>query len=440
MRSPSNPEATPLFGEYFALLGDNESPNTYHRWALLTALGALIERRVYYQLGNTQIHGRLYVILSAPAGDRKSSAIISAKKLLRRAGFEKFAADQTSKEAFWEDLGKGYYDDPRSNDLKSSEKEEPTLDQIDFCSMGRTVFICADELADFLGRSDEQFSTNLGKLWDSDLDEFRARFRSYKTYIEAPNVSMLGGITPQRLTRIFSVDAIGGGLFSRIIFIAARDRKPKFFKPTRPDKAQYAKIVSHLEEVRDFYGEISSTPEAEALLKAIYESDELWEIPDQRFSHFASRRYEQLLRICVILCAMRLQSHLTPEVVREANTILVSAELMMPSALGQFGAARDAPVTQAIVEMLDTHNGMTAQQVFQSISTDVNGGFEEVKKLLADLTQSGKVIKRSQGRGAAHYVRAHLEVREKWNEDFVNWSVLTPDEIPVELTKKETKT
>lgn len=93
-----------LFDLYFDYVRDTEPPVIFHRWSLLSSLGALLGRQVWIPFGSFRIFPNQFVMLIAEPGARKSTAIKTARKLLSKAGYDKFAAEKTSKEKFLLDL------------------------------------------------------------------------------------------------------------------------------------------------------------------------------------------------------------------------------------------------------------------------------------------------------------------------------------------------
>ncbi len=93
-----------VYKTYFSFIRDTEPPLHYHRWCLLSSIGALLARQVYINHGHFKIYPNLYVTLLGEPASRKSTAIKLVKKLIRDSGYETFAADKTSKEKFLLDL------------------------------------------------------------------------------------------------------------------------------------------------------------------------------------------------------------------------------------------------------------------------------------------------------------------------------------------------
>ena len=96
--------SNPLMDKYFSYVVDTEAPLIFHRWTLLSALGAMLGRQYYFPFGHFKIHPNMYLMLIGNPGSRKTTAIGLARKLLARTGYDTFAAQRTSKEKFLLDL------------------------------------------------------------------------------------------------------------------------------------------------------------------------------------------------------------------------------------------------------------------------------------------------------------------------------------------------
>ncbi len=89
---------------YLHYIGHSESPTTFQRWSIITALSAWLGKRFYLKHGHSQINSNMYVMLMGAAGTRKSTAIKVASKLLKKAGYSTFSSSKCSKEQFLVDL------------------------------------------------------------------------------------------------------------------------------------------------------------------------------------------------------------------------------------------------------------------------------------------------------------------------------------------------
>jgi hypothetical protein len=403
---------TTLFDLYFEYVKDTESPLIFHRWSLIASVSAFLGRRFYLPFGTTRIFPTSYVMLVGNPGTRKSSAIKTAKKILAGSGYETFSAEKTTKEKFLLDL-EGLpetYGDYNGNQSKrtsrggSAKSEMLTADDIlrnlDLGTDGgisdrtpREVFICADEFNEFAGSGNLDFLSLLGSLWDWDDESttYKHRLKNSKSLaIYQPTISILGGNTHTGFQEAFPIQAIGQGFMSRLLLIHGEPSGRKIAFPTKPPE-QLA------DSIKEYFGRIASTVEGEATiavaakqaLDMIYRS---WhEIDDFRFKHYSTRRFTHLLKLTLIVTAMRCSTVVDMQDVLLANTILTHAESVMPKALGEFGKSRNSEATQNVMSALyEAKKPLTFEDLWKVVSRDLDKR-EQLTDILSGLLQSGKI-------------------------------------------------
>ncbi len=155
----------PLFETYFKYVENTEPPIVFHRWSLLTSLGAYLGRQFYLPFGEFNIYPNQYVMLLGDPGTRKSTAIKLAKRMISSAGYDKFSAERTSKEKFLLDL-EGVENDDGA--ISTNSVMRNLFGDDGDASDIREVFVTADEFNEFVGSGNVEFLSLLGSLWDWD--------------------------------------------------------------------------------------------------------------------------------------------------------------------------------------------------------------------------------------------------------------------------------
>lgn len=373
---------TNIMSEYLRYVENTEPPTVFHRWSLLASIGALLERNTYYGDGYFTYYPNLYVMLMGESGTRKSTAINLAKKLIESTGYGHFSAEQTSKEKYLEDLTMQHED--VEDDITTA-----TLfgNNANYDDRVTPSFIVAGEFNDFIGNGNIEFMSILGNLWDWNGTPYTKRLKNGKNVtIPNPTISILSGNTATGFSLAFPSAAIGQGFFSRLILIHAAASGRKIRKPVFPsiDFARY------LGEIKQFVaGRIDESTAADKLLESIY--NEFTTLDDARFNSYCTRRYAQLIKLCIICTATRAATTITEEDVILANTILTHAEQLMPQALGEFGKAKSAEVTNTILGMIKAAPGMvTIEEIWKSVSQDLDNG-NQLQDIIHRLIAAGKI-------------------------------------------------
>lgn len=382
-----------LFDLYFEAVRNTEPPLIFHRWSLLTCVGAMLGRQAWIPFGTGRIFPNMYVMLIGDPGVRKSTAIKISRKILSATGYSTYAATKTSKEKFLIDL------EGKNSDVEL--EKAGTMELLLASSMGavdgapRETFIVADEFNDFMRTGDLEFHSMLGTLWDWDdeslsYEQRLKNSRSVKIY--QPTISLLGGNTHAGFNEMFPPQALGQGFISRMLLIFSEKSGKLFAFPEPPPDHLMQSIVRYLQTMRSkITGAMTFEANARYALETLYRS--YAPMDDVRFASYSTRRYTHLLKLCILQAACRLSTTIELEDVVMANTVLSYAEHFMPRALGEFGKARNADVQQAILTYLEQHSTkgpVPHTALWKQVSTSLERQ-EDLARMLAGLQVAGKI-------------------------------------------------
>lgn len=407
-----------FLSQYLAYTEDSESPRIFHRWSALTSISAMLGRNFTFEHGHFSINPNVYVMLIGNPGTRKSTAIKVSKKLIVGAGYDTIAADKTSKEKFLVDL-EGE-DDETLGKMEAIEKEL-SKNLFGNTTAPREVYVMADEFNDFIGINNIEFVSLLGTLWDYE-GIYKSRIKTGKSVaITEPTVNILGGNTQQNFATAFPPALIGQGFLSRLILIHGESTGIKITFPKRPPEEATLLLVKSLQEMQlKIRGRAILSSEAEIALDTIYNS---WEpLEDMRFQYYSTRRFTQLIKLCLVCAASFHSTTIEYTHVIEANTYLSAAEYLMPKALGEFGKNKDSDVANKILDALGTadramNTGDLWPVVYRDLKTQMDMG-----QILLGLEAAGKI----------HHAKGHgwLIKRSKPREfgKFFNPNFLTKQE------------
>jgi len=343
--------AKQFFQDYFNYVGETEAPTEYHRWSILSCMGAAIGRRGYLPVGQFKLYPAIYTLLIGGGGTRKGAAISLARKLLEGNKYATFAADRTTKEKLIQDL----MDASKGIQLCTDASGEVKPSVI---PKSAETFIITDEIQDFLGVNNLDFITLLGRLWEG-KSNYETRVKHGKSaYIKEPCVNLLAGATPTGFGMTFPPELLGQGFMSKLILIYGEPTRRRLAFPKGGTRAKFKELSLPFYKAlhRDKF-QFSLTSEAKDIITALY--DEEIKLTDPRFKGYEARRHEHLLRICCLVRCLSSRPDyktITLEDVLIANTMLYSAECKMPMALGEFGKGKFAGTSNAIMEALHHSN------------------------------------------------------------------------------------
>lgn len=381
-----NPGQDDFLTQYLSYTENTEPPAIYHRWAIITAVAAYLERSYYFQLGHSNIYPNLYVMLVGGAGTRKNTAINIAKNLIRKAGYSTIAASKTSKEKFFLDLAEQNLSGDIINDILDQNLFGQSTDSLEVTP----CYIASGEFNTFFGNNILDFLADLGELWDYE-GIFESKIKNGKSVkIPNPTITMIGGNTPATLANTFPPQIIGQGFFSRLLMIWGYRTRDKITFPEDPDPEYTKMLVEFIQGIKpNVQTRVELTPSARKLLDAIYKSS--GSINDPRFESYYNRRFSQLIKLCIIcMCSLR-ESKISESIVLFGHTILVHAENFMPKALGEFGLAKNSEVTHKVLTIIqEASEPLKMKEIWTVVSTDLEN-ITKLGEILRNLMEADKI-------------------------------------------------
>ena len=404
--------------QYLSYVGETEAPIFYHRWSMLSAVGAYLGRQYTLPFGTSELLPNLYVMLIGDPGTRKSTAIKLAKKILKGTGYTTISADRSSKEKFIMDLA--------GEESETAGNADDILDQNlwgqdNGNGKDAEMFIACDEFNDFIGLGNLEFISLLGTLWDFE-GQYKHRTKTSKSIcVHNPTINILGGNTPVSFANAFPPETLGQGFFSRLLLVYGESTGKKIPFPEIPSLSTTATITRELQRIKlTSRGQAKITPKAKVLLEKIYTTYK--PIDDARFISYSNRRFTHLLKLCLVISACDFATEILDKHVVEANTLLTHTEHLMPKALGQFGKARNSDVTHKIMTVLsDAEAPMQVKDIWKHVHNDIEK-LNDLVDMLRNLLAADKIF--SVNGGYLAKARKIVEV----SNDMVDYNYLTEEE------------
>lgn len=373
-----------ILERYLDFVDRTEPRENFHRWSFLACASAALGRNIYFNFGHMTVYPNQYVFIVGNPAARKSTSIKILRSILADSGFTKFSYTKTSKQKFLIDFSLGF-DSTLSGGAKCAAD---LLDEQ--WTTGQEVFVCNDEIVDFLGVGNFDMASLLANLWDN-LDHYDERLKnSDSVRIENPTVNILGGITPTSMHIALPKEAAGQGFMSRLILVFADSVKRKITFPKAPDPHERQYFVDFFAKLRKFKGEMVLTPKAEEVLDEMYNR---WtNTIDVRLEYYAGRRFIHLLKLCMILAALDDSLIINENHAIEANTILLFTEKDMAHALGEYGQSRHSEAIQKVISALSNAPNFTMDymDLWKQVMLDVND-IRDLHQIINNLRQANRV-------------------------------------------------
>lgn len=380
---------------YLAYKQGTECPPNFFRWSLLSAIASMLERNVWMEHVG-KLYPNMYVLLVGAPATRKSSAANNVGKLLRLSGYEKFAANKTSKQQFVEALAAT----PRDLDLD-------TWDTVD------AVTINTDEFIDFIGQGNTEFIVLLAHLWDNHT-QYVEEYKKRKALAQNPTVNLLSCATPANLQLGLPQEAGGTGFLSRVVCVYSEPTNIRITRPPKADEKIEADIAEMLRNVRSMQGEMQPTERAWNLIDRIYQ-DYIY-LSDVRLAYYNGRRLTHLLKLCMCIAANYGSYQIERDHVLEANTILVYTEEQMHKSFGEYGNSKYAKVNGKIIQFMESAaRPVDAVEIHTAIAGELDTMFD-LYKILDNLTKGGRIQVSSSGSGKYILKRIATNAQRKYTD------------------------
>lgn len=398
----------------YAGLGVSEPPATFHRWASIAIIGALLGRQCWIPFGHSRIYPNQYIMFMGDPGTRKSTAINIGAKLLRKSGFGRFASDRTSKERFLMDMCS------IEDDIDEDALENLTLDA------PAETFVVAEEFTDFIGHNNMEFLTMLTKLWDNPSEYTHPKIHGKSVIVTKPTINILSGNTAQNFAMAFPAEALGSGFLSRMIIVFGDSTGRKVTFPAPPNEELEATLIHHLKEIKaSCAGQIIIPKAAEEVCHEVYTKAP--HIDDPRFQSYGTRRFTHCLKLSMLLAAADKRLSLSPKDVIRANTLLYYTERNMPKALGEFGKSKYSEATSIIMSTLEKATmPMTVQDIWKRVCKDLSK-IAELQEILKNLAHAEKIQTVTVGKKQG--LLPKKQIKEEWDQHLLDPDWLTAEEL-----------
>jgi len=336
---PSGRILNDWIASYMDWTEESEPPKTFHLWAAISTIASALQRKCWLQWGMLTFYPNMYISLVAPSGKcRKGTAMGPTRDLLDALGI-KMAAEATTRESLIREMKK----------VNSAITDPVTGDQ----SYHSSLTVHSQELTVFLGYDNKQLMMDLTDWYDC-----RGRW-TYRTKTQGEDdiigvwVNLFGASTPELIQSTMPMDAIGGGLTSRMIFVYENQKyKTSVYPESSP--ALYADLLRDLEQINMMSGQFKVAPDFIDLWADWYPAQEYSPpFDDPKLAGYIERRPNHVMKLSMILSASRSSDlAITQDDLRRSIHILELAERKMPMVFRGMGACPISNVMSRVMSMI----------------------------------------------------------------------------------------
>jgi len=398
----------PAYLEYASV---TEAPKRMHFWAAVGTIAGCLRRRVWIDMKRFQWTPSFYIIYVGPPGIvAKSTTIDIAADLLQQVPGIKFGPNAIT----WQALVTAF--------AGASESFEYNAEWHPMSPLTLT----ASELGSLLNLQDKDMVNLLIELWDGKKKYEKITKMSGNDTIDAPWINIQAGTTPHWIADNAPQAMIGGGLFSRCIFIYA-DMKDKYVPyvdevVTKEDKAYRLALISDLEQIAMLCGPFVIEPAARDWFRGWYEpfwKDASSRMDDQMLEGYAARKQTHMHKVAMILSASKSDSlRITVDDLQLANTMLEDLEKDMHRVFSKIGRSEDSMQAERFIEYVRKKGRIPYADAYKMIHVYFPD-FRDFEGIMTGAIQSGQLIMDATATGM--YIRAANPLPQPTS------AVITPD-------------
>jgi hypothetical protein len=254
-----------------------------------------------------------------------------------------------------------------------------------------SLTIHSAELAVFLGYRNSVLMSDLCDWYDC-RDRWRYRTKTQgEDDVVGVFVNLLGATTPELLQTTMTVDAIGSGLPSRIVFVYenSRGRRDAGAFITEKEHKIKALLLQDLEQIYQLCGAFKMTGEYFDSYNDWYTGEDTSTPPiqDNRFSGYCERRATHVRKLSMILNAARTNDMTLTKFDFECSlNLLLQTEKRMPLTFAGVGRNNQAELLNKAVMYIGGAGQMTSTELMRLMYRDVDfRTFEAMKEHLRQL-------------------------------------------------------
>ena len=305
----------------FMLLSDNsEPPVLYKKWTAISTIAAALQRKCHVSLGiSTTFYPNFYIVLVGPSATGKGTAMQYAYDIIENVPAIRLSAQATSLQALIR----------RMKETNLTDIDMETGKEIYHSSM--TIF--SNEFTVFLGYHNMELITALCDWYDSPRRWVYDTIKRDKEEIVGVWANLLAGTTPDNIQSSLPMEAIGGGLTSRIIFVNEEKKSKLVIFPsiTQRELDLQFYLTHDLEQITLMSGCFRFTEDAMGYYAEWCQAAE--ENPpfyDRKFDGYCGRRRNHILSLSMVCSASRnnLMILTRDDLERSAN-LLAEVEIKM---------------------------------------------------------------------------------------------------------------
>lgn len=320
---------------------NSEPPSSFKLWSALSVISAALQRKCFIEWGPITFYPNIYVVLVAPSGRaRKGTAMSFAEDFISDINIHT-SAEAITREALIRTL------------FNTTDTIQTSPGELEFHS-SLTVF--APELTVFLGYNNPQLMSDMTDWYDCRKKWVYRTKHEGTDEIYGVYVTLFGATTPDLVRTALPLDAIGGGLTSRIIFVYESDKGKVLPSPFLSDTelALREDLKADIERIHCLRGQFKVSKTFVELWTEWYIAQEKSPpFDDHRFAGYIERRPNHAMKIAMLCNASRSDKMIVSgDDLQRAIDILTFTEQNMVHTFSGVGRSKDADIVTRVMTVV----------------------------------------------------------------------------------------
>lgn len=361
-----------LYHKYVKL---TEPPPNYHFWCGISAISALLGKKCFIPQGKFTTFPNLYVVLVGAPAMRKSTALSTAKNLVRATGKVPVAPESATRESLLDDM--------------AASKVEFSLYGKDISYWQSSAFV--GELEQFIGGKhvNDSMVKFMTAIWDEPFFKERTR-KGGEVIIHNPYFTMLAACTSSWMNQKLQGDVISDGFTRRTIFVLETELNCKNSWPEDTEEEEQAKKLLAAESIRIFNlaGKFELTKEARVIWDKLYSEQDAWaEEHSPRLRPYFSSRHILLQKVAMcVSAATRSDRLIDSNCLMLSHNALLGTEKNLDKVFAGVGRNVLNPLCVDLIDYVQAHGETTLTKLLELYCKDLERKeFEEVIQTAVDL-------------------------------------------------------
>lgn len=362
----------------------SESPSHFNIWAAISVVSSVLKDHVYFSRGIYTIQPNQYIILVAPPGVGKGTAIHPAFDFPIKLKLINMLTDRITAPKIIDKLAEGWACFPNGS-LPPIIKISSNGTGLPSPYKEAAAIIRSTELQTFLGSSDwmPQF---LCDAWDRRDYEYDTKNKG-TAVVSGMCLSMIGACVPSYVQSLAKEQAavINGGFTARSVFVYANEKAkniewPKAFDQIKNGSDIKQKLEDDLMAISQMRGEFTITDAAKTVFSNFYNSSLVKTLTtdSEIMSHFKSRAHVHVFKVAMAMSASASDNRIIDYVdMQVAVTLIQKIEANLDRAFRGSGSNILAEMINKIQTFIEVRGITTRKEIlkynyFNVSSDDLN--------------------------------------------------------------------